>query len=150
MLREGSRVRSAWAAAAAVAILGAAAFTVTHVNLRTFVDELRFRAAYHADLRTLVRNPAVVAARRCGPISLPNHKLIPEVRWITGGGVPDVVARSDARQARRIGRGVAIYAVGDPAFRRYGFDPDPVTNALPLPGYRRVAATRHFSAYVRC
>jgi hypothetical protein len=149
MLRPG-RVRTTWAAAAAVAVLGAVAFTATHVNLGTFAAELRFRAGYHAALRTLLRDPRVAAARRCGPVSLPNHKLIPEVRWIAGAGEADVVARSDATQARRIRRGVAIYALGDPAFQRYGFDPDPVTVALPMPGFRRVATTRYFSAYVRC
>jgi hypothetical protein len=150
MLRPGSRIRTGWAAAATVAVLGAAAFTATHVNLGTFATELRFRSAYHANLRTLLRDPRVAAARRCGPVSLPNHKLIPEVRWLTGGGEADVVARSDATQARRIGSGVAIYALGDPAFLRYGFDPDPVTVALPMPGFRRVATTRYFAAYVRC
>jgi hypothetical protein len=150
MLRSGSRVRTAWAAAASVAVLGAVAFTATHVNLGTFTAELRFRSGYHAALRTLMRDPRVAAARRCGPVSLPNHKLIPEVRWLTGGGEADIVARSDATQARRIRRGVAIYALGDPAFPRYGFDPDPVTVALPMAGFRRVATTRYFSAYVRC
>jgi hypothetical protein len=136
--------------AAAVAVAGSLAFTATHVNLGTFATELRFRAGYHAALRTLLRDPRVAAARRCGPVSLPNHKLIPEVRWLTGAPEAGVVARSDATQARRIGRGVAIYALGTPAFRRYGFDPDPVTVAIPMPGFRRVAATRYFAAYVRC
>jgi hypothetical protein len=150
MLRPGGRIRTAWAAVAAVAAAGAVAFTVTHVNLGTFTSELRFRAGYHAALRTLLNDPRVAAARRCGPVSLPNHKLIPEVRWLTGAGEAGVVARSDAAAAPRIGRGVAIYALGDPAFQRYGFDPDPVTVALPMPGFRRVATTRYFSAYVRC
>jgi hypothetical protein len=150
MLRDGTRLRTAWAAGAAVAVLAGAAFTVTHVNLQTFVDELRFRAGYHAALQALLRDPAVAAARRCGPISLPNHKLIPEVRWITAGGVDDVVARSDPRRREQIQRGVAIYAVGDPAFARYGFDPDDVVNALPLRGFRRVKTTRYFGAYTRC
>ena len=150
MLRPGSRIRTAWTAVAALAVVGAVAFTATHVNLGTFATELRFRSGYHAALRTLLRDPQVAAARRCGPVSLPNHKLIPEVRWLTGAGESGVVARSDATQARRIHRGVAIYALGDPAFQRYGFDPDPVTVALPMPGFRRVATTRYFSAYVRC
>jgi hypothetical protein len=150
MLHPRSRLRTAWAAIAAVAVVGAVAFTATHLNLGTFATELRFRAGYHAALRTLLRDPRVTAARRCGPVSLPNHKLIPEVRWLTGAGEADVVARSDPTQARRVGSGVAIYALGDPAFQRYGFDPDPVTVALPMPGFRRVATTRYFSAYVRC
>jgi hypothetical protein len=150
MLRAGGRIRTAWTAVAAVGVLGAVAFTATHVNLGTFATELRFRSDYHASLQTLLRDPRVAAARRCGPVSLPNHKLIAEVRWITGAGESGVVARSDATQAARIRRGVAIYALGDPAFARYGFDPDPVTVALPMSGFRRVATTRYFSAYVRC
>jgi hypothetical protein len=131
-------------------VAGAVAFTATHVNLGTFATELRFRSGYHAALRTLLRDPRVAAARRCGPVSLPNHKLIPEVRWLTGGGEADVVARSDGTQAPRIRRGVAIYALGDPAFARYGFDPDPVTVAIPMAGFQRVATTRYFAAYARC
>jgi hypothetical protein len=150
MLRPGSRIRAAWTAVAAVAVVAAVVFTATHVNLGTFATELRFRSGYHAALRTLLHDPQVAAARRCGPVSLPNHKLIPEVRWLAGAGESGVVARSDATQAQRIHRGVAIYALGDPAFQRYGFDPDPVTVALPMPGFRRVATTRYFSAYVRC
>ncbi|HXS45771.1 MAG TPA: hypothetical protein VN751_14180, partial [Solirubrobacteraceae bacterium] len=71
--------------------------------------------------------------------------------WILRAGPADVVARSDRAQRRRVRRGgVAVYATSPTAFRRYGFSPDRVTVALPLPGYRRAATTAHFGAYVRC
>ena len=131
-------------------LAGGVAFTATHLTLGNFVRELRFRGDSHAALRALLRSPEVTAARRCGPVSFPNHKLIPEARWILHAGEGDVVARSDRSQRRRIRRGVAIYAVGRMAFLRYGHSPDSIVYALPLPGFRRARTTAHFSAYVRC
>jgi hypothetical protein len=150
LLPAGHRWRGRWAFAAGVLLAGGIAFTATHLTVGNFVRELRFRADSHAALRVLLQSPQVTAARRCGPVSFPNHKLIPEARWILDVGEPDVVARSDRSQRRRIRRGVAVYAVGPMAFRRYGYSPDPITVALPLPGFRVARVTAHYSAYVRC
>ncbi len=151
LLAPGARGRRPWAAASAVVVAAGVVLTVTHLTPQGFVDELRFRDDAHAALVALLRDPAVRAARRCGPVSLPNHRLVPEVRWILGAGANAVVARSDRTQRRRAHRGgVAVYAVGPTAFRRYGFSPDRVTVALPLRGFRRAAVTDEFSAYVRC
>ena len=42
------------------------------------------------------------AGLRCGPLSVPNHKLIPEARWLLKAGKNGVLARSDAASAKRI------------------------------------------------
>src|SRR3954466_15241018 len=109
MLRAG-KLRTAWAVAALAVTLYGALFTATHVNFSTFDNELRFRGQSHAALEALFRNPKVRAAMRCGPVSVPNHKLVPDTRWVLKAGVDDVIARSDPAQRNRIRRGVAVYA----------------------------------------
>jgi hypothetical protein len=155
MLRPGVRARRWWAVAAVVAIAYGAAFTATRVNFGSFHTELRFRGDSHAALERLLRDPRVQAGRRCGPVSVPNHKLVPDVRWILDAGERDVIARSDATQARRITRGVAIYATSRQSLLRQGFTLDNATvedtrNSLPMPGFEFVAATGFYGAYVRC
>jgi hypothetical protein len=150
LLPPGHRWRGRWAVAACALLAGGALFTATHLTLGNFVRELEFRGRSHAALRDLLRSPPVRAARRCGPVSLPNHKLLPEARWILGAGEDQVIARSDPTQRRRIRRGVAVYAVDPTAFRRYGYRPDSIRNALPLPGFRPASSNRYYRALVRC
>lgn len=150
LLPRGSGARRAWAVVAGAVVLYGAAFTVTRVTPQGFVDELEFRSGSQASLVALLEDPRVLAARRCGPVSVPNHKLVPHVRWVLDAGERDVVARSDRRQRRRIRSGVAIYAAEREAFLRYGYSPDPVRVAIPLDGFQRVRTEEHFSAYVRC
>ncbi|MGH3101653.1 MAG: hypothetical protein ACRDPU_11750, partial [Thermoleophilia bacterium] len=100
MLRDGLP-RRAWAVAAGLVVAYGAVYTVTHVHLSTFDTELTLRGKSHASLEALLRDPRVQAGRDCGPVSVPNHTLIPDVRWILDAGVDDVDARSDDEQAGR-------------------------------------------------
>jgi hypothetical protein len=154
MLKAG-RLRTAWAVGAAAVVVYGAVFTATHVRFSVFDNELTFRGQSHAALEALFRNPKVRAGMRCGPVSVPNHKLIPDTRWILDAGVDDVIARSDPKSRGRIGRGVAVYATSRQALLRQGFTPDDSTtediqNSLPMPGFTWVAATADYGAYVRC
>jgi hypothetical protein len=155
MLRAGA-LRTGWALAAAVVVVGGIAFTADRVNLGAIEDELAFRDDSHAALKALLRDPKVRAGMRCGPVSVPNHRLVPETRWILGAGENGVLARSDRSARGRVRRGgVAIYATNRQALLRYGFTPGAkdsadVANSLPLRGYTRVASTGFYGAYVRC
>ena len=154
MLRPGL-LRTGWAVAAVLIIAYGAFFTATRVNFGTFDSELVFRGQSHAALEALFRNPKVRAGMKCGPVSVPNHKLIPDTRWVLEAGVDDVIARSDPKAKGRIDRGVAVYATSRQALLRQGFTPDVSTtediqNSLPLPGFTWVAATADYGAYVRC
>jgi len=151
MLSEG-RARSVWRAAFAVALVGGLAYTIVNVNLVRFENELGFRERYRTELMAVLSQPAVRAGLRCGPLSTPNHKLIPDVRWVTGLGEDRVIARSDPEQAGRIGRGVALYVTDRYALVRQAFvSPlDRPETQLPLPGFRRVAGSGYYGAYVRC
>jgi hypothetical protein len=154
MLSNGI-ARKGWAAASALLIVYGVIYTATHVNLSTFTNELIFRGDSHTSLKALLDNPKVQAARRCGPTSTPNHKLIPDSRWILDASANEVVARSDPKQRGHIGRGVAIYAVNRTALLRSGFtDGDQsaqdTLNSIPMAGFTRLAVTPYYSAYVRC
>jgi hypothetical protein len=154
MLSNGV-ARKAWAAASALLIVYGVLYTATHVHLSTFTNELVFRGDSHSSLKQLLDNPKVQAARRCGPISTPNHKLIPDSRWILDASANEVIARSDPKQRGRIGRGVAIYAVNRTSLLRSSFtDGDQSAqdtfNSIPMAGFTRLAVTPYYSAYVRC
>jgi len=154
MLRSG-RARTIWAVGAVALIAYGVAFTATRVNLSTFTNELTFRGDSHDSLRQLLNNPKVRAGLRCGPLSTPNHKLIPDSRWLLDASADEVIARSDPHERSRIDRGVAIYAVNRLALLRSGFtDGDTSTedtfNSIPMDGFTRVAFTPYYSAYVRC
>lgn len=149
---QPSLARSIWMGLCGVALVGAVAFTLINLNLVRFEDELAFRGRYRTDLSRVLADPAVKAGLRCGPLSTPNHKLIPDVRWVTGLSERQVIARSDKRQQRRIHRGVALYVTDRYALVRQAFvSPldDPATQ-LPLPGFQRVATSGYYGAYVRC
>ena len=154
MLRRG-RLQTAWAVASVLLIVYGVIFTVTRVNFSTFTNELTFRGDSHASLKALLNNPKVRAGLRCGPLSTPNHKLIPDSRWILKASAGKVIARSDATQRGRIHRGVAIYATNRLSLLRSGFTvdvetPEDTADNLPMPGFRWVAATGYYGAYVRC
>ena len=44
--------------------------------------ELTFRGEAHNDLTEVLDDPRVRAGLRCGPLTFPNHKLVPDVRWM--------------------------------------------------------------------
>jgi hypothetical protein len=154
MLRAG-KLRTLWAIGSVALIAYGFAYTLTHVHFGVFTKELTFRGDSHASLKTLLRNQKVRAALKCGPVSTPNHKLIPDSRWILDAPADKVIARSDQTQRARIHRGVALYAVNRASLLRSGFtDGDEsaadTMNSVPMPGFRRVAVTPYYSAYVRC
>lgn len=155
MLRPGVKVRPAWGAAAAVIVVYGVVYTLTHVTFATFDQELRFRGDSHRSLEALLANPRVRAAMKCGPVSVPNHKLLPDTRWVLNAGVNDVIARSDAKERARASRGVAILTTNRLSLLRQGFDPDDTSNqaiaeVLPPPGFKWIAATAYYGAYARC
>ncbi len=151
MLQPG-RARTAWMAGAGVLVLFGVVFTATRVNLSAFDKELTFRGAAHASLERVLADPDVRRGMACGPVSVPNHKLIPDVRWLTGGSDAEVLARSDPDSDGRLGRGVALLVTERTALLRQALvEPgdDPMTS-VPPPGFVRVATTQHYGAYVRC
>jgi hypothetical protein len=167
MLERGSRLRRAWAVAALLLVAYGAVFTATRVNLSRLDNELAFRGDAHAALHDVLADPAVQRGLACGPVNVPNHKLIPDVRWIEDLPDRQVLARSEAlydgpdaarrRAAREVGRRIAAGGVSIIPHQRAALfrqalveeSDDPVT-VLPLPGYERRAVSTYYAAYVRC
>jgi len=160
MLRAGSVARRVWAVAALALVAYGAVFTGLRVRPATFRNELTFRGDAHAALSALLDEPAVRAGLRCGPVSVPNHKLIPDTRWLLHADADEVLARSQARTRAqhgdrrlqaRLSEGVAIYVTGIALFRQGITDPtDNPLDQVPAAGFHRVAGSRYYAAYVRC
>src|SRR3954452_22768806 len=86
-------VRNVWMAGALAVVVFGVAFTATHLNLSRFDNELRFRGQAHKDLTAVLSDPKVKAGLKCGPLTGPNHKIVPDSRWIAGLGDGSVLAR---------------------------------------------------------
>jgi hypothetical protein len=154
MLEDG-RLRRAWAIVSALAVIGGATWTALRVDLTRLDNELTFRGNSRESLGDLLDDPRVRAAVRCGPVTTPNHKLIPDVRWILDLPEDRVIARSDTDRAEQVTTGVAILAGSRTVFLRQGLDPedDSVEDTLrnlPPAGFERIAYTPFYSAYARC
>ncbi len=134
-------------AAAAAAVLGVAALVVLTPSLTNVRTELRFIRDTHADLIRMLDAPVVRAGMRCGPLTFPTYRLVPDARWHLDAPRSAVSARS----ARRRATGVAAFALTQKGLRRYGFadGASPATN-VPDPGFAPVYRNRGFSAYVAC
>jgi hypothetical protein len=152
MLEEGTTLRRVWAAGSIALVIYGAIFTAFRVNLKVFDNELRFRGQAHASLERILRTDAVKDGLRCGPLSVPTHKLLPEARWLLNNGERDVLARSDDAQKQRIQRGVALYTTNRSSLLRQALvekSDDPL-DSVPLAGFERAATERYYGAYVRC
>jgi hypothetical protein len=152
MLRPG-RLRTTWAIVSALLVLAGAGFTATRVDVTRLTNELQFRGDAHTSLVDVLNEPAVKAALRCGPLTAPNHKLVPDARWILDLPRDKVLARADPDvPKRRISRGVALYVTTRFAIFRHAFtNPvDPTSIQIPPPGWRRIATSDYVAAYARC
>jgi hypothetical protein len=148
---EPGWVRTVWAVLCGVLVIGGAAFYATRLDLGYFDNQLSFRGAAHRDLIRVLDSAPVQRGLRCGPLSVPNHKLVPDSRWVADLPAERVIARADPK-AHRPTRGVAIvvtsrFAIFNQAWTSPSDDP---RVQLPPAGYDRVLTTPFYAAYVRC
>src|SRR3954453_1853894 len=148
---ERGTLRRAWAGAAAAVVIGGAIFTVFHLNLNRFDAELSFRGKAHDDLVRVLEDPKVKAGLKCGPLTVPNHKLVPDSRWIADLPYEKVRARADPKP-KPPRKGVGIYVTSRFALFKHAFTSptDSVLIQVPPPGFQRVKVTPFYSAYVAC
>jgi len=147
-LLGAGRLRLWWGRAAiAAAVLGAVFVVVKAPVIDRLFAELRFIRGTHTELRAILHTPEVRRAMRCGPITFPNYRLVPDTRWMLD--LPRT--RVGARSAQRRARGVAIFVVGRKELERFGFaaGASPSTN-VPDPGFVPIARTARFTAYASC
>ncbi len=150
-LLEPGRLRRAWMLLSIAVIVFGVGYTATRLNLARFDAELSFRGAAHDDLAEVLGDQNVRAGLRCGPLTTPSHKLVPDVRWIADLPYEKVRARADPdfKPARK---GVAIFVNSRFGMFRQALssESDSVLVQVPQPGYVRVKVTRFYSAYVSC
>jgi hypothetical protein len=111
------------------------------------IAELRFIRSSHTELQAILTSAPVQRGLRCGPLTFPNYRLVPDARWMLDLPARRVGARSDRRRAR----GVAIVVVGRKDIERFGraAGADPSTNE-PDPGFVPVSRNDRYAAYVAC
>jgi hypothetical protein len=82
---------------------------------------------------------------------VPNHKLIPDVRWILDRSRTGVLARSSDKVAEPR-RGVVLLVHDRPALFLQALvtDTDDPRDNLPPAGFTRAATSQYYGAYVRC
>jgi hypothetical protein len=150
MLRRG-RARTAWMALSAALVIFGVVFTATQVRLDYFDSELTFRGAAHDDLVRVLESPAVQKGLRCGPLYSPNHKLVPDSRWILDLPQKRVIpiAQPGSPKPRR---GVVLVVTSRFAIFKHAWsnDVDSSLIEVPPPGWRRVATSDFYAAYARC
>jgi hypothetical protein len=156
VLPSGHPAYRAWIAAAAVVALGGAAFTATHLHPGYIDRELTTRRELRQELARLVKTPAFTLARRCGVVSVPNHKLIPDVRWILDDDADAVRARSDLPGFGQATKGVQIFVTGPTMLTNSTYGPfvpgsrDDARIQVPGSGLRLIDRSPHFLAYAAC
>jgi hypothetical protein len=145
-LAAATSARIAGAAVVLVVVL-AGVYAVAGGSVRRAASELRFVHASHVRLEAILREPAVVGGRTCGPVSLPNYRLVPDTRWILDAREHQVGARSD----HPFPRGVALTIKGARAINRFGraAGATAADNLAPT-GYQQVASNQTFTASVAC
>ena len=146
--------RRGWAASASVIVILGAFWTVTHTSPTKVSAELRDRVLIRDDLVALMEMPAVVRARACGPVTVPTHKLVPELRFLLDAPEGYVRARADPRLAPAVS-GVAVIIdrryERRPALNVYEVPRDAERDVqAPPEGFTLAGGNRHFAAYVRC
>jgi hypothetical protein len=150
MLRPG-RLRTAWTAGSATLVVAGVVFTATQVRLDYFDSELTFRGQAHDDLVRVLSSPGVQEGLRCGPLTVPNHKLVPDSRWILDAPATRVIPRADP-DAPRPDRGVALVVTSRFAIFKHAWSNDtdsPLIQSAPA-GWERVHTGDFYAAYARC
>jgi hypothetical protein len=99
----------------------------------------------------VLESDAVQRGLDCGPLSVPNHKLVPDARWILDAPAGAVLARADP-EAPVPRRGVALVVTSRFAIFKHAWtnDTDSARIQSPPPGFRRVATSDFYAAYARC
>ena len=145
---EPGRARERWRLAAIGALAVGVAFLAIKVSsFERLRAELRFIERTHGQVSALVDDPRVRRALRCGELTFPTYRLVPDARWILDIRSGRVRSRAETPTAGAVG----VYIAGDEKFERRFGRADGVsatTNELPpaAPSLRRGP----FRVFVRC
>ncbi|MDA0174119.1 hypothetical protein OJ998_33765 [Solirubrobacter taibaiensis] len=152
-LPAGSRLRAVWMGTAVFAVLAGGGYTATRLSASGLVRQLEERPEVRAELNGLLARPDVAAAARCGTITVPNHKLLPEIRWALALPADGVRARSDRTlDASAPGLAIVVRPPWDETgtLNVYEVPADGTAIAAAPAGHALLARTRRFEAWGRC
>ena len=138
---------------AVFAVLAGGAYTATRLSASGLVRQLEERPEVRAELNGLLARPDVAAAARCGTITVPNHKLLPEIRWALDLPASGVRARSDRTlDATAPGLAIVVRPPWDETgtLNVYEVPADGTAIAAAPAGHALLAQTRRFEAWGRC
>ena len=145
---DDGAARQRWRRLATGALaVGIAFLAVKASSFGRLYDELRFIDRTHDELAGLLAEPRVRAGMRCGALTFPTYRLVPDARWQLDAG-------SDAIRTRAGGRGagaVAVYITGDAKFERRFGRADGVSRATNRPpGADPAVVHGPFTVYELC
>jgi hypothetical protein len=146
-------LRLRWMVPALALLVLGAGYTAVRTSPAKATAELRERVRIREDLVAVLRDPAVTRARACGPLTVPTHKLLAEVRWILELPQGGVTARSDpAQPPQRSGVAIIIdrRIARRPALDVLEVGRDGTQTQVPPRGFVPVAGNRRFAAYASC
>ncbi len=114
--------RTRWRAAAYGALaVGIAFLALKAGSFGALRSELRFIERTHDEVSALVAAPRVRAGMRCGALTFPTYRLVPDARWRLDADADAVRSRAAAGGRVRSPGAVAVYVAGDEKFeRRFG------------------------------
>ena len=140
--------RDRWRRAAIGALAIGVAFLVLKASSFAHLrDELRFIQRTHEQLSALLDQPRVREGLRCGPLTFPTYRLVPDARWILDAGPRRVRSRAEDPRAGA----VAVYIAGDDKFeRRFGRADGVRRSTNRLPARRPSLRQGPFSVFVDC
>jgi hypothetical protein len=159
MLEHGL-LRKLWASGAVVLMGIGVYLAASTLSLNKIETELGFRDSGQTSLVAILDKPQVRRDLACGPVSVPDHKLVPDIRLILNLGRAGVIDRGDARYLLDKGQpalfdaeqhGVALYPLGLAVIRYALTSPnDSPLDQVPLAGFKLIAHTGYYAAYARC
>lgn len=141
-------VRERWARLSIGAlVLGIAFLALKASSFARLYDELRFIDRTRRELAGLLAEPRVRAGLRCGALTFPTYRLVPDARWQLDADAAAVHTRAGGRAAGAI----AVYITGDEKFERRFGRADGVSRATNRPpGGAPAVVHGPFSAYDVC
>ena len=145
---EPGAARERWRHMAIGALaVGIAFLAVKASSFGRLYDELRFIDRTHDELSGLLAEPRVREGRRCGALTFPTYRLVPDARWQLDAGARAVHTRAGGRPTGA----VAVYITGDEKFERRFGRADGVSRATNRPPAGKPSVVHGpFAAYVVC
>ncbi len=145
---EPSAQRERWRSVTFAALaVGVAFLAVKASSFTALRNELRFIDRTHREMTGLLAEPRVRAGLRCGALTFPTYRLVPDARWLLDADARAVHTRAGGRAAGA----VAVYITGDEKFARRFGRADGVSRATNrLPAGDPTVVHGPFAVYVVC